>query len=131
MVSDRRYDRGMSVPATTETPRALTPLDIIRTVVLIVALVTFALWGALGFEFPWNLVLGIATPAVALGLWALFVSPRAVIRVHPFVRVLIELIVFVSATLAWWDMGQAWIGIAYGVVAVASGVFAGRRALTA
>lgn len=122
---------SVPAPATSEAPRALTPLDIIRTVVLIVALVTFALWGALGFEFPWNLVLGIATPAIALALWALFVSPRAVIRVHPFVRVLIELIVFVSATLAWWDMGQAWIGIAFGVVAVASGVFAGRRSLAA
>jgi hypothetical protein len=32
-------------------------------------------------------------------------------------------------TLAWWSVGQAWIGLAFAVVAVAAGVIAGRRAL--
>lgn len=116
-------------PATAAEPRPLTPLEIVRTLVLIVALATFALWGALGFTFPWNTVVAIGTPLVALGLWALFVSPRAVVRVHPFIRVLIELIIFACATIAWWEMGQGWIGLAYGVVAVTTGVLVGRRAI--
>ncbi|MDR2295076.1 MAG: YrdB family protein [Microbacterium sp.] len=107
----------------------LTPLDLIRVVVIIATLATFVLWGALMWTFPWNLIVAIAAPVVALLVWALFVSPRAVVRVHPFVRVLIELLIFAAGTLAWWDMGQTIIGIAYAVVAVASGVVAGRRAL--
>ena len=66
---------------------------------------------------------------VALLIWALFVSPRAVFAVHPFVRALVELLVYVAATMAWWSLGQAWIGIVFGVVAVTVGVLAGRRRL--
>lgn len=106
----------------------LRPLDLVRTLLLIVALGTFVLWGVTGWEFPVNIVLAIATPALALLVWALFVSPRAVVRVHPFVRALIELLVFAAATIAWWSMGQALIGSAIGVLAVATGVVAGRRA---
>ncbi|WP_040166618.1 YrdB family protein [Microbacterium gorillae] len=121
-----------STAATPEpgTRAPLTALEIVRTLVIIVALVTFALWGFLGFEFPWNLVAGIGTPVVVLLLWALFVSPRAVVHVHPFVRVLIELLIFAGATIAWWSMGQTWIGLAYAVVAVATGVITGRRSLS-
>nr|BFF08859.1 hypothetical protein GCM10025699_01620 [Microbacterium flavescens] len=60
-------------------------------------------------------------------VWALFVSPRAVFAVHPFVRALVELLVYASATIAWWSMDQAWIGLGFGVVAVTIGVIAGRR----
>ena len=49
--------------------------------------------------------------------------------VHPFVRALVELLVYVAATMAWWSLGQAWIGIVFGVVAVTVGVLAGRRRL--
>lgn len=107
----------------------ITPLDIIRFVVVIAAFATLALWGALAFEFPWNIVAGIGAPALAILVWALFVSPKAVFAVHPFVRALVELLVFAAATIAWWDMGQAWVGVAFGVVAVASGLFAGRNRL--
>lgn len=110
----------------------LSAIDVVRTIVLIAALATFALWGVFAWydHFPWNVVAAVATPTLALVLWALFVSPRAVVRVHPFVRVLVELLIFAAATICWWSMGQAWIGIAFGVVAVATGVMAGRRSLS-
>lgn len=114
-------------PSANDTRPAISVLDIIRFVVELTAFATLALWGALGFAFPWNIVVAIAAPALAILVWALFVSPKAVFRVHPYVRALVELLVFVAATLAWWDMGQAVIGIAFGVVAVASGLVAGRR----
>lgn len=114
-------------PSASGTRPALSVLDIIRFVVGLTAFATLALWGALGFTFPWNIVVGIGAPVLAILAWALFVSPKAVFRVHPFVRALVELLVFVAATLAWWDMGQAAVGVAFGVVAVASGLMAGRR----
>jgi hypothetical protein len=33
----------------------------------------------------------------------------------------------VSATLAWWSLGYAWIGVAFAVIAVTAGVLSGRR----
>ncbi|MCK3769648.1 YrdB family protein [Microbacterium aerolatum] len=107
----------------------LTPLDIIRAIVLIAALASLALWGFALWEFPWNLVLGIGAPVIVLLMWALFLSPRPVLRLHPFIRAAVELLIYAGVTLAWWSMGQAWAGIAFAVVAVAAGLFAGRRNL--
>ncbi|GAA1532404.1 ABC-type amino acid transport system permease subunit [Microbacterium ginsengiterrae] len=107
----------------------ITPLDIIRAVVLVAALASLVLWGFAMWEFPWNLVLGIGTPLVVLVAWALFLSPRPVLRLHPFIRAIVELVIYAGVTLAWWSMDQAWAGIAFAVVAVAAGLFAGRRDL--
>ncbi|WP_458040919.1 MULTISPECIES: YrdB family protein [Bacteria] len=111
-------------PGTVERPGVI---DVVRLLTELVAFGTLALWGFLAFAFPWNLVFGIGAPVFAILLWALFLSPRAVIAVHPFVAAIIELLIFVSATLAWWSIGQPWIGLAFGVVAVATGLVVGRR----
>lgn len=105
----------------------VTPLDVVRLLVELFAFFTFAFWGFTTWPFPWNIVVGIAAPVAAILLWALFVSPKAVLAVHPFVRAVVELIIFAAATVAWWTMGQVWIGLAFAIVAVASGVIAGRR----
>ncbi|MBS1897599.1 YrdB family protein [Microbacterium sp. MMO-23] len=110
-------------------PRA-TPLDIVRVVVLVAALASLALWGLVAWTLPWNLVAAIGAPVITLLLWALFLSPRPVLAVHPFLRAAVELVVYAGVTVAWWTMGQAWIGIGFAVVAVASGLMAGRRALS-
>lgn len=108
---------------------SITPLDIIRAVVLVVAIASLALWGFALWPFPWNIVLGVGAPALVLLLWALFLSPRPVVPLHPFVRATVELLIYVAVTLAWWSMGQTWIGLGFAVVAVTAGLFAGRRNL--
>lgn len=105
----------------------LSGIDILAFVCELFAFATLAIWGFASWPFPWNIVAGIGAPLAAILVWALFVSPRAVFAVHPFVRGAVELLVYVSATIAWWAMGQAWIGLAFGVIAVTTGVFAGRR----
>lgn len=107
----------------------ISPLEIVRAVVLIVALASLAIWGFSMWEFPWSLVFGIGAPVIVLLVWALFLSPRAVLQLHPFVRAAVELLIYAGVTLAWWSMGQAWAGIAFAVVAVATGVVTGRRNL--
>ncbi|MDQ4214705.1 YrdB family protein [Microbacterium capsulatum] len=110
-------------------PRA-TPLDIIRVVILVVALASLALWGFVAWTMPWNIVAAIGAPLITLLLWALFLSPRPVLTVHPFLRAAVELLIYAGVTIAWWTMGQAWIGLGFAVVAVAAGVVAGRRTLS-
>ncbi|MCP2635072.1 YrdB family protein [Microbacterium sp. HD4P20] len=112
----------------TRTP--LTAVDVIAFLCEIIAFATLALWGFTMWAFPWNVVAGIAAPVAAILAWALFVSPRAVFDVHPFVRAIVELLVYASAMVAWWMMGNAWIGLAFGLVAVTVGVIAGRRRLS-
>jgi hypothetical protein len=108
---------------------ALSAVDVLSVLCGLVAFATLALWGFASWTFPWNLVFGIGAPVAAILVWALFVSPRAVLAVHPFIRAVVELLVYVSATIAWWSMGQPWIGLGYAVVAVAVGLVSGRRRL--
>lgn len=105
----------------------LSAIDVLAFVCELFAFATLAFWGFVFWPFPWNIVVGIAAPVAAILVWALFVSPRAVFAVHPFIRAVVELLVYVAATIAWWSMGAAWVGLGFGVVAVTVGVLAGRR----
>jgi hypothetical protein len=105
----------------------LSAIDVLAFVSELFAFATLAVWGFVAWPFPWNIVAGIGAPVAAILVWALFVSPRAVFAVHPFVRAIVELLVYASATIALWSMGLTWVGLVYGVLAVTIGVLAGRR----
>ncbi|TFV83906.1 DUF2568 domain-containing protein [Microbacterium sp. dk485] len=128
-MTDTPYVRP-EAPAEPGTRPAVSVVEVISVLCGLVAFGTLALWGFTAWAFPWNLVFGIGAPVVAILIWALFVSPRAVLAVHPFIRAVVELLVYLSATIAWWSMGQPWIGLGYGVVAVAFGLVTGRRRLS-
>ncbi|MFT4157715.1 MAG: YrdB family protein [Microbacterium sp.] len=108
----------------------ITVLDVIRAVVLVIAIGTLALWGFATWPVPWNVVYGLGAPIVVLLVWALFLSPKAVLRLHPFLQAAVELLIYVSVTIAWWLMDQPLIGTAFGIVAVCTGVVSGRRSLS-
>ncbi|WP_065569788.1 YrdB family protein [Microbacterium oleivorans] len=120
---------GASAPQASA-PERLSALDLLSFLCTLFAVASLAIWGFTAWEFPWNIVFGIAAPLATLIVWGLFASPRAVVRVHPFVRGLVELLIYLSATIAWWSAGQAWIGLGFAVVAVTVGVLAGRRRLS-
>lgn len=108
----------------------ITVLDVVRAIVLVVAVASLALWGFASWSLPWNVIAGVGAPIVVLLIWALFLSPRPVLRVHPFLRAAVELFIYVGVTIAWWSMGQALIGTAFALVAIVTGVLSGRRALS-
>ncbi|MGY1552994.1 YrdB family protein [Microbacterium sp. A588] len=107
----------------------IAPLDIIRAVILVAAIASLVLWGFAMWTFPWNLVFGIGAPLLVLVIWALFLSPRPLLRLHPFVRAVVELLIYAGVTVVWWSMDQAWVGLGFALVAVTAGLFAGRRNL--
>ena len=115
------------LPAATRAP--LSAIDVLAFVWELLAFGALALWGFAMWAFPWNIAVGIGVPVVAILLWALFVSPRAVLAVHPFVRGFVEVVVYASATFALWSMGLTWVGLVFAVVAVTVGVVTGRRRL--
>ncbi|MFV0375587.1 YrdB family protein [Microbacterium sp.] len=112
---------------TAGTVPALSVIDLIVALCGLFAVVTFAIWGFTAWTAPWNVVAGIVTPLVAVLIWALFLSPRAVVNVHPFLRAFVELCFYAGATIAWWSAGQAWIGLAFAIVSVPVGLVAGLR----
>lgn len=108
----------------------ITVLDVVRSIVLVIAVATLALWGFATSPFPWNIVLGIGTPLLVIVVWAVFLSPRPVLRLHPFLRAAVELLIYVGVTIAWWLMDQPFIGLAFALVAVGTGVVSGRRRIS-
>jgi len=110
------------------TPVPVTALDVLRALVELFAVVTLILWGLLGFAFPLpGLVVAILAPALAIVLWALFRSPKAVFRVDNFVKALVEIVVMATAAFAWFDLQQPIIGVIFLIVAAVTGLINGLR----
>jgi hypothetical protein len=105
--------------------------DVIRFVLELFAFVSLGIWGFLAWPGPWlNIVLCVATPLFAILLWALFRSPRAVVKLDAFGKALIEILIMGSAALAWLSLGQPIIAVVFGLAATISGVISGRRELS-
>lgn len=119
-------DSSAASPA--QKPR-ISVLEIARVLVLLVALFSFVVWGLLSWAAPWNIVVAVATPAIVLLVWALFLSPRPVLRVHPFIAAAVELLIYAGVTIAWWSLGEVIAGIGFALVSVTAGVMAGLRRL--
>ncbi len=108
-------------------PVRLSPNDVLRFLLELFAFVSLGLWGFTAWQPPFTFVFGIGAPVFAIILWALFRSPKAVIRLDPFGKALVEIVIMGSAALAWLVMGQPIVAIVFGVVAVISGVISGRN----
>jgi hypothetical protein len=61
-------------------------------------------------------------PGAVIVVWALFVSPKARIQVSKQTALAIELVLLALVAVGLAVTGPVWLGIAYGAVALASGV---------
>lgn len=114
---------------TRELPK-IGPNDILRFVLELFAFVSLGVWGVAAWPLPWpGLLIGVAAPAFAILVWALFRSPKAVFRLDPFGKAFVEICVFGAAALAWWDLGQPAVTVVFAIVATVSGVVSGRKEL--
>ena len=80
----------------------------------------FAYWGATAVSGAFSVVLAIATPAVAIVLWARFAAPRSKRRLATAARIRFELSVFGLAILALFVADATIAAIALAVLAATS-----------
>ncbi|TFC42765.1 DUF2568 domain-containing protein [Cryobacterium shii] len=114
----------------TDTSVKTSPNDILRFLLELFAFISLGIWGFAAWPLPWpGVVVGIVAPAFAILLWALFRSPKAVFKLDPFGKAVVEICVFGAAALAWWDLGLPLVGVIFAVVATLSGVLSGRAEL--
>jgi Protein of unknown function (DUF2568) len=106
------------------------PNDILRFFLELFAFASLGIWGFVAFPLPWpGVLIGLGAPALAILLWALFVSPKAVFHIDQFGRALVEIAVFSAAAIAWWLLGQPVVAIVFALVAAVSDVVHGRKQL--
>jgi hypothetical protein len=120
---------AMSAQSTEHARAPIDFWDVLRFVVELFAFVTLAVWGFIAWTFPLNIVVGIAAPLLAIVLWAVFRSPKAVIRIDTFGKAIVEIIVMTAAAFAWWDLGQPIVAVVFALVALLSGIMSGRKEL--
>ncbi len=107
------------------------PNDVLRFFLELFAFISLGIWGFTAWPLPWpGVLIGIVAPAFAILVWALFRSPRAVIRLDAFGKAIVEILVMGSAAFAWLDLGQPIVAIVFGVIATISGVLSGRAELS-
>ncbi len=70
-----------------------------------------------------KIALGIGAPLLAAVLWGLFAAPRAPVSV-PFVRFVVQLVVFGSAAMALYATGHRGLAFAFAFLVVVNGVLA-------
>lgn len=119
----------MTDSSTTPHPetRSIGIVDALRFLCEIFAVVSLAIWGFTAWSFPLSVVFGLGLPIVAILLWALFRSPRAVIHADPFVKAIVEIVVMATAAYGWLDMHQPIVAGVFAVVALVTGLITGRR----
>jgi len=86
------------------------------------ALAAAAYWGFDVTEGAAQVWLAVAAPAAVIVVWGLFISPKARIAVPRLAALAIELLLLGLVALGLAAAGPLWLGIAYGAVALVSGV---------
>jgi Protein of unknown function (DUF2568) len=81
-----------------------------------------AYWGWEATSGPGRWYLAVAAPAAFIAVWGLFISPRARSQVSKHVALAIELVLLGVVAIGLAVAGPAWLGIAYGAVALVSGL---------
>lgn len=105
--------------ASPQSSRSATVLLLIRSACHLAVVVAITAWGFLAWPLPFPGVLtGLGFLLATVLIWALFLSPRPVLRTDRFGQALIELLLIAAAVAAILDFGWNWI------LAAALGLFA-------
>ncbi|WP_446428737.1 DUF2568 domain-containing protein [Leucobacter sp. 1207-22] len=108
--------------------RTTAVLQLIRGLFQVVAVLTVTVWGFLAWPMPIGIITGIAALIVAVLLWALFLSPKPVLRADSFAQALVELVLIAGAVASMLALGVHWaLPVAFGVIAVVIGYIASIR----
>lgn len=113
-------------------PHSPSPILLLaRGLFQLAAVVTVTVWGFLAWPLPFpGIFTGLGLLALCVLLWALFLSPRPVLRVDRFAQALFELCLFAAAVAALLAIGVFWVWpVALGVVGAAVGFITSSRSV--
>jgi hypothetical protein len=86
------------------------------------ALAAAAYWGWEATSSAGRWYLAVLAPALVIAVWGLFISPKARIQVSKQAALAIEFVLLGLVAVGLAAAGPVWLGIAYGAVALVSGL---------
>lgn len=119
----------MSSASNTQPNSSGAVLVLLRSLFHAAAVISVAVWGFLAWPLPFpGVFTGIGILVLAVLLWALFLSPRPVLRTDRFAQALFELLLFAAAVAALLALGVFWVfPVALGVIGAVIGYLASSR----
>lgn len=98
-------------------------LQLARSLFHLIAVISVTVWGFLVLPLPLpGLFTGLGFLALSVAVWALFLSPKPVLRTEAFGEALIELLLLAAGVAALLDFGIYWLWPAlFGVAAATVG----------
>lgn len=92
-----------------------------RFILELLALLALFLWGsARSDELTVQLVIGLGAPALVMVVWGLFVAPKARRRLPDPLRVMVELVIFALAVVAFALTVGAVVAVLFGLAVLIS-----------
>lgn len=109
--------------------RSAAVLLLTRSLCHFIAVTSVTVWGFLAWPLPFpGILTGVGFLALSVLVWALFLSPRPVLRTDRFGQALVELLLLAAAVAAMFDFGFFWVWpVLFGVAAAAVGYVASAR----
>lgn len=113
--------------------RSAPTVQLLRAICHLGIVVAVTWWALLEWPLPWpGLLAGVGFLALTVLIWALFLSPKPVLRTDRFGRALVELLLIAGAVGALLGLGVHWIlAVIFGVVAAVLGYVANTRPASA
>ena len=110
-------------------PRSLVITQMLRALCHLAAVVIVSAWALTAWPLPFpGLLTGGAALVAAVLIWALFLSPRPVLRTDRFGQALIELLLIAAAVAALLSLGAHWlIAACFGLLAATAGFLFGTK----
>lgn len=92
-----------------------------RFILELLVLVALLLWGLQSSDsLPLQLVAGLGAPTLVMGVWGLFVAPKATRRLPDPARLVVELVIWTLGALALTVVVSPIVGIMFGAAVVIS-----------
>lgn len=99
----------------------------LRSLWHLIAVISVTAWGFLSWTMPNpGLLFGLGALIFSVLLWALFLSPKPVLRADRFAQSMIELLLLAAAVAALIELGVFWpVAAAFGVIGAILGYIVG------
>lgn len=110
-------------------PASIQTVQALRGLVHLLCVIAITVWALFEWPLPWpGILAGAGFLVLSVLIWALFLSPRPVLRTDRFGQGLVELLLIAGALGALLGLGTPWpVAILFGIAAAVLGYVAGAR----
>lgn len=124
-----RYNWTVTSSTQPQAPRSTTTLQLVRALFHLATVAIITLWGFLAWPMPFpGIFIGAGFFALTVVIWALFLSPKPMLRADRFGQALVELLLLAAAVAALLFLGVFWVWpLAFGVAGAVVGYLASAR----